>query len=117
MSAYVSVEPAQSFLMVFFYSAASALSQTKQADTGTAQERLCTSSCISVSSNTFFFLPTQVGDIVRVAKDETFPADLVLLSSDRADGTCHITTASLDGETNLKVSFPFYSLLFLLFFL
>lgn len=45
----------------------------------------------------------QVGDIVRVAKDETFPADLALLSSDRADGTCHITTASLDGETNLKV--------------
>uniref|UniRef100_A0A665UUC2 Phospholipid-transporting ATPase n=1 Tax=Echeneis naucrates TaxID=173247 RepID=A0A665UUC2_ECHNA len=45
----------------------------------------------------------RVGDIVRVAKDETFPADLVLLSSDRADGTCHITTASLDGETNLKV--------------
>lgn len=50
-----------------------------------------------------FFLPAQVGDIVRVAKDETFPADLVLLSSDRAEGTCHITTASLDGETNLKV--------------
>lgn len=44
-----------------------------------------------------------MGDIVRVAKDETFPADLVLLSSDRAEGTCHITTASLDGETNLKV--------------
>ena len=44
-----------------------------------------------------------MGDIVRVAKDETFPVDLVLLSSDRADGTCHITTASLDGETNLKV--------------
>lgn len=47
----------------------------------------------------------QVGDIVRVAKDETFPADLVLLSSDRDEGTCHITTASLDGETNLKVGF------------
>ncbi|KAM8884345.1 phospholipid-transporting ATPase IF isoform 1-T1 [Synchiropus picturatus] len=44
----------------------------------------------------------RVGDIVRVAKDETFPVDLVLLSSDRADGTCHVTTASLDGETNLK---------------
>lgn len=50
-----------------------------------------------------FCLFAQVGDIVRVAKDETFPVDLVLLSSDRADGTCHITTASLDGETNLKV--------------
>lgn len=44
-----------------------------------------------------------MGDIVRVAKDETFPVDLVLLSSDRADGSCHVTTASLDGETNLKV--------------
>uniref|UniRef100_A0A8C6P075 Phospholipid-transporting ATPase n=1 Tax=Nothobranchius furzeri TaxID=105023 RepID=A0A8C6P075_NOTFU len=47
----------------------------------------------------------RVGDIVRVAKDETFPADLALLSSDRVDGTCHITTASLDGETNLKTHF------------
>uniref|UniRef100_A0AAX7SGG5 Phospholipid-transporting ATPase n=1 Tax=Astatotilapia calliptera TaxID=8154 RepID=A0AAX7SGG5_ASTCA len=47
----------------------------------------------------------RVGDIVRVAKDETFPADLVLLSSDRPDGTCHITTASLDGETNLKTHY------------
>ncbi|XP_054569743.1 phospholipid-transporting ATPase IF isoform X5 [Eptesicus fuscus] len=44
----------------------------------------------------------RVGDIVRIAKDEIFPADLVLLSSDRPDGSCHITTASLDGETNLK---------------
>ncbi|CAB1331962.1 unnamed protein product [Coregonus sp. 'balchen'] len=46
-----------------------------------------------------------VGDIVRVAKDETFPVDLVLLSSDRAEGTCHITTTSLDGETNLKTHY------------
>uniref|UniRef100_A0A4W2GBR9 Phospholipid-transporting ATPase n=1 Tax=Bos indicus x Bos taurus TaxID=30522 RepID=A0A4W2GBR9_BOBOX len=44
----------------------------------------------------------RVGDIVRVAKNEIFPADLVLLSSDRLDGSCHVTTASLDGETNLK---------------
>lgn len=50
-----------------------------------------------------FCMSLQVGDIVRVAKDETFPADLVLLSSDRANGSCHVTTASLDGETNLKV--------------
>ncbi|XP_040205373.1 probable phospholipid-transporting ATPase IF isoform X2 [Rana temporaria] len=47
----------------------------------------------------------RVGDIVRVSKDETFPVDLVLLSSDRVNGSCHVTTASLDGETNLKTHF------------
>ncbi|XP_048448162.1 phospholipid-transporting ATPase IF-like, partial [Rhincodon typus] len=44
----------------------------------------------------------RVGDIVRIEKDQTFPTDLVLLSTDREDGTCYVTTASLDGETNLK---------------
>ncbi|XP_067898450.1 phospholipid-transporting ATPase IF [Heterodontus francisci] len=44
----------------------------------------------------------RVGDIVRIEKDQTFPTDLVLLSTDRKDGTCYVTTASLDGETNLK---------------
>ncbi|XP_069753203.1 phospholipid-transporting ATPase IF isoform X3 [Narcine bancroftii] len=44
----------------------------------------------------------RVGDIVKIEKDQTFPTDLVLLSTDRADGTCYVTTASLDGETNLK---------------
>uniref|UniRef100_UPI00398F7F6F phospholipid-transporting ATPase IF n=1 Tax=Pristiophorus japonicus TaxID=55135 RepID=UPI00398F7F6F len=44
----------------------------------------------------------RVGDIVRIEKDQTFPADLVLLSTDRENGTCYVTTASLDGETNLK---------------
>ncbi|XP_078420082.1 putative phospholipid-transporting ATPase IF isoform X2 [Cetorhinus maximus] len=44
----------------------------------------------------------RVGDIVRIEKDQTFPTDLVLLSTDQEDGTCYVTTASLDGETNLK---------------
>lgn len=57
----------------------------------------------ALSMRILFIHFSQVGDIVRVAKDETFPADLVLLSSDRAEGSCHVTTASLDGETNLKV--------------
>lgn len=36
-------------------------------------------------------------------EDETFPCDLVLLSSSREDGTCFVTTASLDGESSHKV--------------
>lgn len=38
-----------------------------------------------------------------VKEDETFPCDLILLSSSRTDGTCFVTTASLDGESSHKV--------------
>lgn len=44
----------------------------------------------------------RVGDIVRVNRGETFPADLVVLSSSLEGGRCYVDTMSLDGETNLK---------------
>ncbi|XP_061697774.1 phospholipid-transporting ATPase IH-like isoform X2 [Syngnathoides biaculeatus] len=44
----------------------------------------------------------RVGDIVVVKEDETFPCDLILLSSSRQDGTCFVTTTSLDGESSHK---------------
>lgn len=40
-----------------------------------------------------------------IHKDEEFPCDIVLLSSDNYQGLCYITTTSLDGETNAKVEF------------
>ncbi|GJN23863.1 hypothetical protein PR202_gb11553 [Eleusine coracana subsp. coracana] len=44
-----------------------------------------------------------VGDVVKVEKDNFFPADLILFSSNYSDGICYVETMNLDGETNLKV--------------
>lgn len=41
--------------------------------------------------------------MVLVKEEETFPCDLILLSTSRDDGTCFVTTASLDGESSHKV--------------
>jgi P-type E1-E2 ATPase len=45
-----------------------------------------------------------VGDVIRVPDDANIPCDMVILSSSNSDGCCYITSANLDGETNLKVS-------------
>eukprot|EP01015_Nassula_variabilis_P012067 TRINITY_DN19789_c0_g2_i2.p1 TRINITY_DN19789_c0_g2~~TRINITY_DN19789_c0_g2_i2.p1 ORF type:complete len:198 (+),score=26.10 TRINITY_DN19789_c0_g2_i2:44-595(+) len=44
----------------------------------------------------------RVGDIVKIKKDEYFPADLFIIDTSEPRGTCYIETKNLDGETNLK---------------
>ncbi|KAI9755089.1 MAG: hypothetical protein M4579_004428 [Chaenotheca gracillima] len=44
----------------------------------------------------------QVGDIVRLKRDEATPADIVLLHATGPNHIAYVETMALDGETNLK---------------
>jgi phospholipid-translocating ATPase len=47
-----------------------------------------------------------VGDIMKIHKDEFFPADLIIIGSSLGiNGNCYIETGALDGEKNLKPRF------------
>lgn len=45
----------------------------------------------------------EVGDLVLVSRDQDVPCDMVLVASSQPNARCYVTTANLDGESNLKV--------------
>lgn len=49
------------------------------------------------------FQKIKVGDVLVVSKDEEFAADCVPIYCSGEDGNCYVSTANLDGETNLKL--------------
>ena len=44
----------------------------------------------------------EVGDVVKLGRDEQSPADLAVLHTSGAEGITYVETMALDGETNLK---------------
>ena len=45
----------------------------------------------------------RVGDLLLLRKDQEVPADTVLLGCANPDAACHLETANLDGEADLKI--------------
>ena len=43
-----------------------------------------------------------VGNVIRVRKEEMIPADLLILKTSLQNGFCYMQTSNLDGETTLK---------------
>ena len=48
----------------------------------------------------------QVGDVVKLQRNEAAPSDLVILHADGRNGVAYFETMALDGETNLKSKQP-----------
>lgn len=44
----------------------------------------------------------EVGDIIKINKNDEIPSDVVVLNTSGDDGLCYVETKNLDGETNLK---------------
>ncbi|EER37380.1 P-type ATPase [Histoplasma capsulatum H143] len=65
----------------------------------------------SESNLSNYWVPTkwvdiQVGNVIKLSRDQPAPADLVLLHADGPNGIAYIETMALDGETNLKSKQP-----------
>ena len=43
-----------------------------------------------------------IGNLIKVKKDENFPADMLVIYSSNKDGFFYLQTSNIDGETNLK---------------
>lgn len=44
----------------------------------------------------------EVGDLLKIYRDEPFPADLIVVDTSFENGVCYIETGALDGEKNMK---------------
>ena len=44
----------------------------------------------------------EVGNILKIKKDELIPSDLLVIKSSHENGFCYLQTSNLDGETTLK---------------
>lgn len=52
------------------------------------------------------WVDVKVGDVIKLDRDDSVPADVVLLHAEDPNGIAYIETTALDGESNLKSKQP-----------
>ena len=56
----------------------------------------------SPSFNEIKWYEMEVGNIIKIFKDEIIPADVLVIKTSHENGFCYLQTSNLDGETTLK---------------
>ncbi|KAH8287613.1 hypothetical protein KR054_010753 [Drosophila jambulina] len=100
------ISPLVSLLPLLFVMIITALKEGLEDFSRSKSDKLVNTAKVTVIRNgkeeviaSQFVIP---GDLVVVRNDGDVPCDLVLLQSSPGSSKCHVTTANLDGETNLK---------------
>jgi phospholipid-translocating ATPase len=69
---------------------------------GSVSDQASSSTEASLHFETVKWQDINVGDVVKLDRDEAAPADLALLYTHGENGVAYVETMALDGETNLK---------------
>ncbi|KAH8304501.1 hypothetical protein KR059_011394 [Drosophila kikkawai] len=100
------ISPLVSLLPLLFVMIITALKEGLEDFSRSKSDKLVNTAKVTVIRNgkeeviaSQFVIP---GDLVVVRNEGDVPCDLVLLQSSPGSSKCHVTTANLDGETNLK---------------
>ncbi|XP_030379749.1 probable phospholipid-transporting ATPase IF [Scaptodrosophila lebanonensis] len=103
------ISPMVSLLPLLFVMIVTALKEGLEDYSRSKSDKIVNTSKVTVFRNnqeicidSEFIMP---GDLVLVSPNGDVPCDLVLLHSSGPENKCSITTANLDGETNLKTVF------------
>jgi phospholipid-transporting ATPase len=89
----------------FIFSGKDLYEDLKRRKADTEENKTQSTKIESMGDSRIPWMDIRVGQIIRIAKNEFFPCDILILDTSEPKGICYIETKNLDGETNLKQKF------------